>query len=128
MVEKKEGATMACKNCDTDLICRLKEYGGDYKPALQWQNFDGTAHYKTKDGKNFNCNIPEDEELEQTRISSNTTATTPGDAPKMGAAELALLRGLDEKLETVLAEIQRVKEFVEPVFLKMVDDQIGRSS
>jgi len=125
MVEKKEGATMACKNCDTDLICRLKEYGGDYKPTLQWQNFDGAAHYKTKDGKDFTCNIPEDDEAAQTRISSNAS---PGDAPQMGAAELALLRGLDEKLETVLAEIQRVKEFVEPVFLKMVDDQIGRSS
>jgi hypothetical protein len=125
MVEKKEGATMACKNCDTDLICRLKEYGGEYKPSLQWQNFDGSAHYKTKDGKNFNCNIPEDDEAAQTRISSSAS---PGDAPQMGAAELALLRGLDEKLETVLAEIQRVKEFVEPVFLKMVDDQIGRSS
>ena len=125
MVEKKEGATMACKNCDTDLICRLKEYSGDYKPTLQWQNFDGTAHYKTTDGKNFNCNIPDEDETAQTRISSSTT--TPGDAPQMGAAEFALLRGLDEKLETVLAEIQRVKEFVEPVFLKMVDDQIGRS-
>ena len=126
MVEKKEGATMSCKNCDTDLICRLKEYSGDYKPTLQWQNFDGTAHYKTTDGKNFNCNIPDDDETAQTRIPSNTT--TPGDTPKMGAAEFALLRGLDEKLDTVLAEIQRVKEFVEPVFLKMVDDQIGRSS
>lgn len=125
MVEKKEGGTMTCKNCDTELICRKKDYGGDYKPVLQWQNFDGKAHYATKDGKDFTCNIPEDEETEQSRITS--TATTPGDAPKIGAAEFALLRGLDDKLETVLAEIQRVKEFVEPLFLKMVDDQIARS-
>lgn len=61
MVDKKEGATMTCNNCDTDLICRKKDYGGNYKATLQWQNEDGTAHYLTKDGKNFTCVIPEDE-------------------------------------------------------------------
>ena len=65
MVEKIEGATMTCLNCNTDLICRLKEYGGNYKSSLQWQNEDGTAHYSTKDGKNFTCNIPTDDEAQE---------------------------------------------------------------
>jgi len=59
--EKVEGAEMTCRSCGTDLICRMKEYKGDYEPKLQWQNEDGTAHYNTKDGKNFTCNIQDDD-------------------------------------------------------------------
>ena len=125
MVEKTEGATMECKNCGTKLICRKKDYGGDYKPVLQWQNFDGKAHYATKDGKNFTCSIPEEKETEQTRIP--TTATTPGDAPSIGPAELALLSKIDEKLDTALSDLERLKDMVTPLFQKMVDDQIGKS-
>ena len=61
MVTKKEGAQMSCKSCGADLICHTKEYGGTYAATLQWQNSDGTAHYKTSDGKNFSCNIPEED-------------------------------------------------------------------
>ena len=127
MVEKKEGATMSCKNCDTDLICRLRDYGGDYKPTLQWQNFDGTAHYKTSDGKNFTCNIPEDDKTGQTRISTETPKTQ-GDTPRttMSGAEFTLLAHLEQKLDTVLAELERIKDMVTPLFQKMVDEQIGR--
>ncbi len=76
--EKKEGARMECLNCGHDLICRTKDYGGDYKPKLQWQNEDGTAHYKTKDGKNFECVLPQDDEsqevhTEETIIETNTS-------------------------------------------------------
>lgn len=77
MPEKKEGAEMTCLNCQTDLICRLKDYGGDYKPKLQWQNFDGTAHYKTNDGKNFECVIPDDED--NTITQESTVETTTGE-------------------------------------------------
>lgn len=69
MPEKVEGAEMTCRSCGTDLICRMKEYKGDYEPKLQWQNEDGTAHYMTKDGKNFTCNIPDDKETKQARAS-----------------------------------------------------------
>ena len=64
MVEKVEGAQMICSSCNTDLICHLKDYGGDYKAKLQWQNEDGSAHYMTKDGKNFTCNIPDEKSVE----------------------------------------------------------------
>ena len=125
LATKKDGATTTCKNCDTDLICRLKDYGGNYPPVLQWQNYDGTAHYKTDDGKNYVCNIPDEDEVNQTRITS--VPSTPGDAPKsVGATEILLIRRMDEKIDLVFADIQRIKEFVEPIFLKMVDDQIRR--
>lgn len=107
---------MTCKNCDTDLICRLKDYGGDFKPTLQWQNYDGGAHYSTKDGKTFTCNIPDEDVSSQTRIpaSSSHNEQTP------------ILQEINRKLDTTLVDLQRIKEFVEPLFLKMVDEQIGR--
>lgn len=79
MVEKKEGNTMTCKNCDTDLICRIKKYKGNYEDAPQWQNYDGTAHYSTNDGKNFTCNIPQDDEAQEattqeTIVETNTSS------------------------------------------------------
>lgn len=120
MVTKIEGATMECKNCDTELICRLKDYGGDYKATLQWQNYDGTAHYKTSDGKNFSCNIPEEEgETKQTHIPS--TPSTLGDPPQSQN-----LLNLENKIDIILHEIELTKAMVEPLFKKMVDEQIGR--
>lgn len=129
MVEKKEGATMSCKNCDTELICRLRDYGGEYKPTLQWQNFDGTAHYKTSDGKNFSCNIPEDDETGQTRISTEAPKTQ-GDSPRttMSGAEFTLLAHLEQKLDIALGDLERIKDMLTPLFQKMVDEQIGRKS
>jgi len=77
MVDKTEGAEMTCRTCGTDLICRMKEYKGDFAPKLQWQNENGTAHYSTKDGKNFSCNIPEgqDQESIQTGLWEKTITT-----------------------------------------------------
>lgn len=124
---KKEGATTTCKNCDSDLICRLKDYGGNFAPALQWQNFDGSAHYKTTDGKNFNCNIPDDKEQEQTRIP--TEAAPPECTPPvtLTKAEFLLLVHLQEKIDSLLSLTVRLTDMVTPMFQKMVDDQIGRT-
>lgn len=61
MVDKKEGAEQVCK-CGTHIICNTKHYeaADNYpeKTVLQWQNPDGTAHFFTKDGKTFTCNMP----------------------------------------------------------------------
>jgi len=62
MVEKTDGAEMTCKSCDTELICHMSNYKGNFKNKLQWQNEDGKAHYSTTNGKDFTCNIPEQEE------------------------------------------------------------------
>jgi len=134
---KKEGATTTCNKCGTDLICRTKEYGGNYAPTLQWQNFDGSAHYATNDGKSYTCNLPDDDEIEQTRIPTNTTpqpnttpATTPG-AEQSGTitkAEFMVLVHLEQKIDTLLDLGERLKEMIMPMFQKMVDDQIGKDS
>ena len=104
MVLKKEGAIMTCKQCGTDLICQTKDYGGNYPPALQWQNNDGTAHYKTEDGKNYKCMVPEDESG-----PVHATADAPGQTQiarvvrntpsNLSHIELSMLSQLNEKLD-----------------------------
>lgn len=129
MVTKKEGATMTCRNCDTDLICRTKDYGGDYKPTLQWQNFDGAAHYNTKDGKNFTCNVPDDDENAQTRISSDETSptTTPGDTPgTITRAEFQTMAHLEEKVEELNIRLIKIDEMVQAIFRYTVDEQLKK--
>ncbi len=54
MPEKLEGATMICQSCGEKLVCRMSAYKHPYSNKLQWQNFDGTAHYKYDGGK-FSC-------------------------------------------------------------------------
>jgi hypothetical protein len=124
MVTKKDGATMTCQKCETDLICRLKDYGGNYPPSLQWQNFDGSAHYKTTDGKNFDCNIPEDDETGQTRIPTQPTIDKSGSITQ---SDFILLVQLGKKIDILLADVERLKDMITPMFQKMVDDQIGRN-
>ena len=83
MPEKVEGAEMTCKGCGTELICHMSNYKGDFKNKLQWQNEDGTAHYKFN-GKDYSCNIPETDENEielkdntQTIIQESATIPDP---------------------------------------------------
>lgn len=123
MVEKKEGSTMICKNCDTELTCRLRDYGGDYKPTLQWQNECGTAHYKTNDGKNFSCNIPDEEPASPKMEAGQTTIVLP--AKTVGVISQPRLVSIETKIDSLLIEISLVKSMVEPLFKKMVDEQIG---
>ena len=120
MVAKKDGATMTCQSCDTDLICRMKEYGGNFASTLQWQNYDGTAHYKTTDGKNFDCNIPDDDETAQTRIP-NESAKTPGDTPKVG---FQTNPQLEEKIEELNIRLIKIDEMVQAIFRYTVDAQL----
>lgn len=54
MVEKREGAVMMCNQCGDKLICRMSNYRHPYSNKLQWQNQDGSAHYKY-DGGVFTC-------------------------------------------------------------------------
>ena len=62
-IKKEEGATMECLTCKANLVCHMKDYGNNMPPRLQWQNpIDGSAHYKTTNGKDFTCNIPKLEE------------------------------------------------------------------
>ena len=53
---------MDCLTCGTVIVCHEKRYPAkdNYpeKIVMQWQNPDGSAHYSTKDGKTFTCNMP----------------------------------------------------------------------
>lgn len=122
IVVKKEGATQTCGKCGTDLICRMKDYGGNFAPTLQWQNYDGAAHFKTSDGKTYACNVPDEEETEQTRISSEVPpATTPGTPPP--SINLSIINTLDE----IKLNIQRIDEMVQAIFRYTVDEQLKKS-
>ena len=124
MVEKKEGAQMTCKQCGTDLICRTKDYGGNYAPTLQWQNADGGAHYKTTDGKNFSCSIPEDKiEGQQTIVSQ--PATVPGIAPPQ--VPNVQLTEIFNKLNELNALTIRIFEMSEAIMRYTIDKQLRQN-
>jgi len=82
MVLKEDGAEMTCRSCGTDVICHMSNYKGDFKNKLQWQNEDGTAHYSTNNGKDFTCNIPEQEtDKNEIELKSNEKSTIPKNIP-----------------------------------------------
>lgn len=60
MMKKREGDTRICRQCGADLICRVSEYRRTRENKLQWQNQDGTPHYKYIDGV-FTCTGKEHE-------------------------------------------------------------------
>jgi len=45
---------MTCHQCGENLTCRMSNYKHPYTNKLQWQNQDGTAHFKYDGGK-FSC-------------------------------------------------------------------------
>ena len=126
IVIKKEGATQTCGKCGTDLICRLKDYGGNFAPTLQWQNYDGTPHFKTSDGKTYACNVPDEDETAQTRIPTEIPtqtappATTPGTPPS--SINLSIINTLDE----IKLTLQRMDEMVQAIFRYTVDEQLSK--
>ena len=107
MVTKTEGATMECRSCGTELTCRLKHYEGNFQDSLQWQNEDGAAHYSTKDGKNFSCNIPEGQESKpgETKVDDFT--------PSNNSLE-AKINSLNTKVERIYAMIsEQYRDYID---------------
>ncbi len=127
IVVKKEGATQTCGKCGTDLICRLKDYGGNFAPTLQWQNYNGEAHFKTLDGKKYNCNIPDDDETAQTRIPTTTaaTTTTPGDIPQNKPLPYLDIHSV-ETIQNIDIRLQRVDEMIQAIFRYTIDEQLKK--
>lgn len=70
-VQKTEGATMTCQNCKTELVCHMSSYEGSFENKLQWQNQDGTAHYKWKAPGKFDCILPQSQEPKQEQLPDN---------------------------------------------------------
>lgn len=83
-IPKTEGATMTCVECSTELECHMSTYSGSYQNKLQWQNPDGSAHYKwigtDKDGNaKFKCVLPETKppETKPTQQELDSKSKTP---------------------------------------------------
>lgn len=118
MVEKVEGATMDCGQCMTTLTCGWsKEYQG--KRNLQWQNSDGTPHYKRISPGKYECRIPEGQEAQST-TNHPPMGLLPPDGPSSTAPEVNLtlvyekLDLLKAMMETLLHEVIDLrKEFNE---------------
>ena len=123
IVVKKEGATQTCNRCGSDLICRLKDYGGNFAPTLQWQNYDGKAHYQTSDGKNYSCNIPEDAETAQTQIETPKRVGDPGIIPGLIPGTIARI---EENVEEINIRLQKIDEMVQAIFRYTVDEQLKK--
>jgi len=114
LVEKVEGAEMTCRSCGTDLVCREKDYGGNYKSSMQWQNEDGTAHYATKDGKNFTCNIPEGEST--TPENESPQPEIPKETP-----QIPQTNSLDEDMRYVRNKIDLMFAMISEQFRDYTD-------
>lgn len=54
---KNVGQQFTCFNCNETIKVGVAEATADYPERIQYQNLDGSAHFKTEDGKNFKCNI-----------------------------------------------------------------------
>ncbi len=130
-VVKKEGATQTCGKCQTELICRMKDYGGNFASTLQWQNYDGEPHFKTNDGIKYSCNVPEEEEVAQTRIPSQVTppatTTTPGAPPPNNSVDLLpQLIAIKNTVENTDLRLQRMDEMVQAIFRNSIDEQLKK--
>jgi len=119
LVAKKEGATMNCQNCGSELICRKKEYAGGFAPTLQWQNADGQAHYRTDNGKDFSCNIPDDQSESATFVPA--PPQPPGKIPDPAIIEIK------NKLDQMDHKILRIFEMTEAIFHYTVDTQLKKN-
>ena len=130
IVVKKEGATQTCGRCQTELICRLKDYGGNFAPTLQWQNYSGEPHFKTTDGVKYSCNVPNEDETAQTRIPSQVApppTTTPGDSPPNNSVDLLTqLIAIKNTVENTDLRLQRMDEMIQAIFRNSIDEQLKK--
>ena len=109
MVEKVEGATMTCRNCGTVLTCHQKTYDETdtfkAKTVMQWQNDDGTAHYKFLGEGKYNCNIPDEiiPQPQQTTIFTEQNHAIKSDTV-IGPVEIfqKQLDRIEDKLDALL--------------------------
>ena len=128
IVVKKEGATQTCGKCGTDLICRQKDYGGNFAPTLQWQNYGGEAHFKTNDGKSYECNVPDEDEVAQTRIPNvppTSVATTPGDIAPPKPLPYLDIKTI-ETIQNIDIRLQRLDEMIQAIFRHTIDEQLKK--
>ena len=106
----------------------MKEYGGNFAPTLQWQNYTGEAHFKTTDGKTYVCNVSEEEETAQTTISTQSAppATTPGNPPPIPSGNNSSNLAILNAIEDINLKLDRINEMVQAIFRHTVDEQLKK--
>lgn len=110
MVDKVEDAEMTCKSCGTDLVCHMSKYEGGFENKLQWQNSDGSAHYKWKSVGKYDCVIPE-ESNETTEQPVNKDSQNP--IPKVNSLDEDM-RYVKNKMDLIFAMISdQYKEYID---------------
>jgi len=100
--DKVEDAEMTCKSCGTDLVCHMSKYEGGFENKLQWQNSDGTAHYKWKSPGKFDC-VTTEETPEHAENESSKTQTDTG-IPKTNSLDEDM-RYVKNKVDLIFAMI-----------------------
>jgi len=134
MAKKEEGKIQDCWQCGEQLTCRFIEYQGN--TSLQWQNEDGTPHYKfISDGK-YECRTSDDmpstgSDLTNLQILRNSK--TKAEEQKLETArlrakfdELVTSQGLSDKL-TSYSVMDLYIEMLELCDDMVITDEIKRS-
>lgn len=74
--EKTEGAKKTCESCGTDVECHMSNYANNFQNKLQWQNADGTAHYKWIGPEKYEC-IKQQDDSTQTEAPKEAIQEPP---------------------------------------------------
>lgn len=109
MPEKIEDAEMTCNNCGSDLVCHMSKYEGGFENKLQWQNSDGSAHYKWKSAGKFDCVLPKEgnktPENQEPNSKTDKMQTNMQSEQELSQGEsqpeVISLATLDDKIKTI---------------------------
>lgn len=119
-VQKTDGATMTCQNCNTKLTCRMSSYEGSFENKLQWQNPDRTAHYKWKSPGKFECVLSE-----QVKPDNNEFLKQKQEELKNQPAPQALDKITQERIEKDILLISQIEEIVKQNLNTPIPEKIG---
>ena len=120
-----EGQEMTCKSCGTELIAREKKYEG-FEPKLQWQNEDGTAHYKFAGPGKFKCNIPKSEEQKQEETMDIPPQRTLIEAPTGGTdlTNIIPFKTMKDDIDLLNEKMDTLKDMVSEVIRMLADQKL----
>ena len=128
---EEEGQEMTCKSCGTELIAREKKYEG-FDSKLQWQNEDGTAHYKFAGPGKFKCNIPKSEEQKHddaVNIAPQRKPATleyhpPGSTAELGNVVVPSNKVIADDMKLLHEKLDNLKEMVSEVIRMLADQKL----
>lgn len=126
MADKEEGAEMKCKGCGTLLVCHMSTYQNGFENKLQWQNSDGSAHFKWTGPGKFDCVKGKDapttpQEQVQSSEAAKPSPKTLSKIPRFDADGQSVVRGDALTLIMIREEvIDFLKQFFEDPHKGMV--------